>query len=94
VAPSVLCSGEFVNEPLVEEQVAKVGVVIESILNLFALSKKSNWEDKEEKGSGDTAQESGANDATTSPHEGDATIIEFPLVLSGSSAHHCVSLGV
>ncbi len=35
-----------------------------------------------------------ANDATAAPHEGDAAVVEVPLVLLGRRAHEHVALGV
>lgn len=45
-------------------------------------------------GSLDVAQEDGANDAATAPHEGNAGVVQVPAVLLGSLAHEHETLGV
>ena len=45
-------------------------------------------------GFGDVAEEDGADDAASTPHECDARVIEFPAVVMGGSTHEHESLGI
>ena len=45
-------------------------------------------------GFGDVAEENRANDASSTPHECDARVVEFPTIVMGCGTHEHESLGI
>lgn len=43
---------------------------------------------------GDVSEEDRADDTSSTPHESDARVVEFPAVIMGSGTHEHESLGV